>query len=118
LILTIQIGTVALIVAALAALAVLVWALVRVVDAMSSVKRLADDTDRELMPAIAKADATLDALNEELGRVHLIVDQVRDVTESVTETRKAADRVVDEAVVGLTRITRAVGTVFRSKGRG
>jgi hypothetical protein len=115
--LAIQIGVVVLIAAGLAALAVLVWALVRFVDTMDSVKRLADDTDRDLIPAIAKLDATLDAMNDEVGRVHHIVDQVRDVTETVTETKRAADRVVDETVVGLTRITRAVGTVFKNRGR-
>ena len=116
--LAIQIGLLVLIAAALAAIAVLVWALRRAVGAMDSVKLLADDTDRDLIPAIAKLDTTLDAMNEELGRVHDIVDQVRDVTETVSETRRAAAGVVDEAVEGISRVGRVVGSVFRSKGRG
>ena len=115
--LTIQIGVTVLIVVAVVALTVLIWALVRMVDAAGSLGRLADDTDRDLIPAIAKLDATLDAVNEELGRVHGIVGQVQDVADSVIETKRAATGVVDEAVVGLSRISRVVGAVFRARGR-
>ena len=41
-------------VAAIGTLGVLVWALFQAVDTMRSVKTLADDTDRELMPLSPK----------------------------------------------------------------
>ena len=103
-------------VVAIAALGVAIWALVRAADTMASVKRLADDTDRDLVPLMAKADATLDAVNEELGRVQGIVEQVREVTDSVTETKRAADRVVDDAVGGVARVGRVIATAWRKRG--
>jgi len=102
-----------LVVAAIGTLGVLVWALFRAVDTMGSVKRLADDTDRELMPLVAKADATLDAVNAELVRVEGIVDQVQDVAETVSETKRAAQDVADRTVVRVARFGRAVGEVLR-----
>ena len=104
-----------LVIVAIAALSVSIWALVRAVDTMGSVKRLADDADRDLVPLMAMADATLDAVNGELGRVQGIVDQVRVVTDSVVETKQAADRVVDDAVGTAGRVGRALGAVFRRK---
>jgi ABC-type transporter Mla subunit MlaD len=104
-----------LVAVAIAALGVLIWALVRAVDTMASVKQLADDTDRDLPPLMAKADATLDAVNDELGRVQGIVEQVKEVTDSVTETKRAADRVVDDAVGGAARVGRVVSAVWRGR---
>jgi uncharacterized protein YoxC len=108
---------VVLVVVAIGTLGVLVWALLRAVDTMTSVKRLADDTDRELMPLVAKADATLDAVNAELERVEVIVDQVQDVAETVTETRRAAQDAADKAVVKVVRFGRAVGEVLKPSVR-
>lgn len=106
-----------LVLVAIGALGVLIWTLFQAVDTMSSVKRLADDTDREVMPVVAKADATLDALNAELARVEGIVDQVQEVTETVTETKRAAQDVADRAVVRVARFGRAVGDVLKPSVR-
>jgi uncharacterized protein YoxC len=104
---------VVLVVVAIGTLGVLVWALVHAVDTMRSVKRLADDADREVMPLVAKADATLDAMNAELARVEGIVDQVQDVAETVSETKRAAQDVADRTVVKVARFGRAVSDVLR-----
>jgi uncharacterized protein YoxC len=102
-----------LVVVAIGTLGVLVWALFKAVDTMASVKRLADDADRELMPLAAKADATLDSVNAELERVEVIVDQVQDVAVTVTETKRAAQDAADKAVVKVVRFGRAVGEVLK-----
>ena len=104
-----------LVVVAIAALAAAIWALRRAVDTMASVKRLADDTDRDLVPLMAKADATLDAVNDELTTVQGIVEQVREVTDSVVGTKRAADRVVDDAVGGAARVGRVIAAVLRKR---
>ena len=104
-----------LVAVAIAALGVTIWALVRAVDTMASVKRLADDADRDLPPLMAKADLTLDAVNDELGRVQGIVTQVKEVADSVTETKRTADRVVDDAVGGVSRASRAIAAALRKK---
>ncbi|MEI8335135.1 MAG: hypothetical protein WCH74_14965 [Chloroflexota bacterium] len=104
-----------LVLVAIAALSVTIWALVRAVDTMASVKQLADDTDRDLVPLMAKADATLDSVNAELSRVEGVVSQVREVTDSVVETKRAADRVVDEAAVGAVRIGRSIAEAWRKR---
>jgi uncharacterized protein YoxC len=108
---------VVLVVVAIGTLGVLVWTLVQAVDTMRSVKRLADDTDRDLMPLMQKADATLDAMNAELVRVEGIVDQVQDVAETVTETKRAAQDVAEATVVRVARFGRAVGDVLRPSVR-
>jgi hypothetical protein len=104
-----------LVAVAIAALSVTIWALLRAVDTMTSVKRLADDTDRDLVPLMAKADVTLDAVNSELGRVQVIVEQVQEVTDSVTQTKRAADKVVDDAVGGAARMGRVIAAALRKK---
>ena len=104
-----------LVVVAIAALAVAIWTLSRAVETMASVKRLADDTDRDLVPLMAKADATLNAVNDELAAVQGIVEQVREVTDSVAETKRAADRVVDDAVGGAARMGRVIAAVLRKR---
>jgi uncharacterized protein YoxC len=110
-----NVAVLVLLVVAIATLVVAIWALTRAVDTMASVKQLADDTDRDLVPLMAKADTTLDAVYDELVTVQGIVEQVREVTDSVAETKRAADKVVDDAVGGAARVGRVIAAVFRKR---
>lgn len=101
-----------LVVVAIATLGVTIWALVRVVDTMASVKRLADDSDREIMPLVAKTDATLDLLSAEIMRIDIIVDQVQDVMNVVQDRRRQAEDAVDRAVGSTAKVGRVIRDVF------
>ncbi len=103
-----------LIVVAIGALGVAIWALLRAVDTLGSMKRLADDTDRELLPLVAKTDATLDLLSAEIMRVDVIVDQVQDLVATVQEKRRQAEDAVDRAVDSTAKVGRVIRDVFTS----
>jgi hypothetical protein len=105
-----------LVIVAIGALGVLIWALARAVDTLGSVKRFADDSDATLMPLAAKTDATLDLLNAEVLRIDAISDQVAEIVERVNATTRAAETTVEGAVGGASRLGRAVASVFRNSG--
>lgn len=105
-----------LVIVAIAALGVLIWALVRAVDTLGSVKRFADDSDATFIPLAGKADATLDLVNAEVLRIDAISDQISEIVERLNATTRAAETTMEGAVGGASRIGRAVASVFRSSG--
>jgi hypothetical protein len=105
-----------LVIVAIAALGVLIWALVRAVDTLGSVKRFADHSDATLIPLADKVDATLDLVNAEVLRIDAISDQVSEIVERFNATTRAAETTVEGAVGGASRLGRAVASVFRGSG--
>jgi serine/threonine-protein kinase RsbW len=103
-----------LVVVAIATLGVLIWALLRAVDTLGSVKRFTDDSDRTFIPLAGKVDATLDLVNAEVLRIDAISDQVSEIVERFNATTRAAETTVEGAVGGASRIGRAVASVFRN----
>lgn len=92
-----------------------IWALVIVVRAARSTQRLADHLDATLIPLIAKADLTVDALNSELERVDGIVTQLEEVSENVSSTTRVASEIVNapmDAVVGIADRARRVLSIL------
>ncbi|HEX9093995.1 MAG TPA: hypothetical protein VF902_08430 [Coriobacteriia bacterium] len=93
-----------------------VWALVVVVGTARSTRRLADDLDARLVPLLDKASATVDAVNEELVRVDVIVTQLEEVSDKVSSTTRAASEMVNApaaAVAGLSdRVRRFASVLF------
>lgn len=75
-----------LVVAAIVVCAVCIWAFREVGVAARSVRSLADDTKRRLVPLIEKTDVTVDAVNAELLRVDMLVTQFEDAARQVTKT--------------------------------
>lgn len=74
---------------------VAIWALIESVRTARSVGRLADDLDARLMPLLAKADVTVDAMNAELLRIDTIVTRVEEVTDRVSDTSRAVQEVAN-----------------------
>ncbi len=88
----------ALLVAAIAACLVAIFALVETVRTLRSARTLIDDVDLKLIPLIEKADVTVDALNAELMRVDGIVTRFEEVSDHVGTTTRAVQGVVNAPV--------------------
>ena len=75
-----------------------VWA---AVGTMRSVSTLADDLDDQLIPFIAHAESTLDAIDREVDRVDGIVAQIEEVSDTVSATTRAANEAVRKPLIKL-----------------
>jgi hypothetical protein len=120
--LVIEVLLIILIAVGIAVGGVLIWTLVRLVDTQASVKRLADTLNDDIPPVLAKAELALDALTVELVRadalmdeVDVIVDQMKDVADTVSTTRRAAESVIGDTVGGLATIGNIARRVFAGR---
>ena len=78
--------TATLIVVAIIALGVVIYALIEAVGTMRAVRRLTEDLEARMPDLIEKADVAIDAFNAEMLRLDGIIDQVEDVTTRVSRT--------------------------------
>lgn len=89
-----------LILAAIVACAVGIWALREFGLASRSMRELADDAKVRAVPLLEKADVTVDAVNAELLRVDMLVTQFEDAarqvsraTQTISEVANAPERI-------------------------
>lgn len=94
----------------------LVVALVRLAQTLKRVDGLVEDTDREMIPLLSKAQVTLDELNSELSKVDEILASAVNVTSKVDATTNAVSSVVSapakKAAAFSAGVTQAVSTFF------
>jgi hypothetical protein len=84
--------------AAIALCGVAIWAAIEVARTARSSRRLAENLDERVVPLTEKVDISVDALNAELMRVDIIVDQVEGVVGRFTETAESVREVVDAPI--------------------
>lgn len=92
-----------------------IWALFVLVGTARSTETLVRDLDAQLMPLIAKAEVTVDALNIEIERVDGIVTQLEEVSDRVTSTTRAASELVSApaaAVAGMGGSVRRIASIL------
>ncbi len=99
----------ALVIAALVACGVLVYALLEAVKTLRAVRSLSEDLGRTLPPLVEKADVAVEAFNAELLRVDTIVTGLEDTIERVAH----ASEVVQEAVNAPAAAVNAAGERIR-----
>ena len=104
-----------LIVAATAVCGFVIWAVFELVATSRSARRLADDLDASLIPLLAKADVTVDALNAELLRIDEIVTRVEEVTDRVSSTSRTVQEVANAPAEIANEIAGRVRNVFKSR---
>lgn len=88
------------------------WAAYEAVGTLRSVRRFADDVRNTLVPVLQKADVTLDAVNEELGRIDAIVTQVEEVSDRVSSTAGVVSHVVNAPMEAVGEIGSRLRRVF------
>jgi uncharacterized protein YoxC len=72
----------------------LVIALIRLAQTLNRVDKLVEDTDREMVPLLSRAQVTLDQVNSELGKVDEILGSVVNVTTKVDATTNVVQTAV------------------------
>jgi uncharacterized protein YoxC len=104
-----------LLVAATAVCGFVIWAVFELVATARSTRKLADDLDASLMPLLAKADVTVDALNIELLRIDEIVTRVEEVTDRVNSTSRTVQEVANAPAEIVNEIAVRVRKAFKSR---
>jgi hypothetical protein len=105
-----------LLVVAIAACGVVIWALSESVKTARSARALADDLDARLVPLLEKADVTVDALNAELLRIDGIVSRIEEVTERVESTSRTVQGVANAPGEIVTDIADRVRRAWKRRG--
>jgi uncharacterized protein YoxC len=72
----------------------MVYALIRLAQTLRRVDKLVEDTDREMVPLLSRAQVTLDQVNSELGKVDEILGSVVNVTSKVDATTNVVQTAV------------------------
>jgi hypothetical protein len=103
-------------VAAVALCGVGIWAAIEMAKAARSTRQLTDDLDQRLVPLSEKLDVTVDALNAELLRVDLIVDQLEGAVDRFTGTADTVREVVDAPIHLVSEVADRFRHGFRRRG--
>ncbi len=103
-------------VAAVALCGVGIWAAIEMAKAARSTRQLTDDLDQRLVPLSEKLDVTVDALNAELLRVDLIVDQLEGAVDRFTGTANTVREVVDAPIHLVSEVADRFRHGFRRRG--
>ncbi|HJW74431.1 MAG TPA: hypothetical protein VJ787_02000 [Thermoleophilia bacterium] len=94
----------------------LVIALIRLAQTLNRVDKLVEDTDREMVPLLSRAQVTLDQVNSELGKVDEILASAVNVTSKVDATTNAVSSVVSapakKAAAFSAGVSQAVSSFF------
>jgi hypothetical protein len=97
---TIVLMTIAVVILAVCGAAV-VFSLIELRRTVTLARSTLTELDERLPPLMAKADATLDSLQQEIARADVIVESIRDVTQRVTSTADVAMQVLSSPLVKL-----------------
>lgn len=94
----------------------LVIALIRLAQTLNRVDKLVEDTDREMVPLLSRAQVTLDQVNSELGKVDVILASAVNVTGKVDATTNAVSSAVSapakKAAAFSAGVSQAVASFF------
>ncbi len=94
----------------------LVIALIRLAQTLNRVDKLVEDTDREMVPLLSRAQVTLDQVNSELGKVDEILASAVNVTNKVDATTNVVQTAVTapakKAAAFSAGVTQAVSSFF------
>lgn len=111
-----------LVVAAICACAMIVWALWVAIGMMRSLQAGFEEIRSRLVPMLDKADITLDAINAELLRIDAVVSRFESVSEKVASTTHAVQEAVNAPMEALSSVGGGIiGTIMKwrrgKKGR-
>ncbi len=106
-----------LIVVAIVALGVVIYALVEAVGTMRAVRRVAEDLETRMPSLIDKADVAVDAFNAEMLRLDGIIDQVEDVTIRVSRTATLVQEVANVPAAAANVASERLRTVWNRMKR-
>jgi uncharacterized protein YoxC len=94
----------------------MVYALIRLARTLRQVDKLVEDTDREMVPLLSRAQVTLDEVNSELAKVDLILGSAVNVTSKVDATTNVVQTAVSapakKAAAFSAGVTQAVSSFF------
>jgi hypothetical protein len=89
-----------------------VWALIEVIAAARSTRRLTEQLNATLPSLIGRADGTLDAINAEIQKVDVVVSQFEEVSENVVATTRAASDIAGAPAAAVAGIADRARTFF------
>lgn len=104
-----------LLVVACATCGFVIWAVIELVAAVRSTRKLADDLDASLMPLLQKTDVTVDAINMELLRIDEIVTRVEEATDRLNSTSRTVQGVANAPAEIVNEIADRVRNAFKSR---
>jgi len=104
-----------LLVVAIAACAVAIWALVEAARAARSVRDLSQDVNIRIVPLLDKTDVTVDAVNAELLRVDAIVTRIEGITDRVESTTRTVQEVASAPGEIVNDIAERVRTAWKRR---
>lgn len=91
-----------------------IWGIRELVETARSVRRLTDDLQATVPGLIERADTTLVSVNRELVRVDGVVRQLEEVSDSVTNTTRAARDIVETPAAMVTGLADGTRKFFSS----